>query len=359
MDCIDAQQIVSSALDHDNPPHDRLEEAKEHCRSCPQCSRLVRSLVAVQRTPLPAPPEDLTERIMAAVSAEAAETASAPDAPEVAASPAAPVAIAEPTEPPAANVHDLVARASHPGNRRAVIAWASVAAVVFIAAGFGAVAGVRWIASPETAMREVVLDSTAGLASGAAPEEQAAQAPQSAAGESTGKTDAGDGADTLGATAATASQGLIVVDGSVYRSTGEDPSVDPASLSEVGTTRSDLGGASESQWRVLGTDDPAHVFIEQQQGSVIAFERVTRSFEARTYVLQSGPIDGFSAGATLPGSVPEPSSPDGKPIFLPVADAGDQQVYVRTGMDATYGIALPPGAEPTLSQGWTWWSPAP
>ena len=350
MDCIDAQQIVSSALDHDNPPHDRLEEAKEHCRSCPQCGRLVRSLVAVQRAPLPAPPEDLTERIMAAVAATAA---SAPQ------SPPAPAVTPQPAEPPAANVHDLVARASHPANRRAVIAWASVAAVVFIAAGFGAVAGVRWIASPETAMREVVLDSTAGLAGGAAPEEQAAQAPRSAAGESTGETGAGDGADTLGATAASASQGLIVVDGSVYRSTGQDPSVNPASLSEMGTTRSDLGAATASQWRVLGTDDPAHVYIEQPQGSVLAFERVTRSFEARTYVLQSGPIDGFSAGATLPGSVPEPSSPDGKPVFLPVADAGDQQVYVRTGMDATYGIALPPGAEPTLSRGWTWWSPAP
>jgi hypothetical protein len=108
---------------------------------------------------------------------------------------------------------------------------------------------------------------------------------------------------------------------------------------------------------VLGTTDPSRVFISQGS-EVLAFDRITRSYQGRTYVLRTRAIGKFGESPTLPQDIPEPSSGDGSPTFT--AESGTEDgAYVLTGRDASAGIALAPGADPSLSSGWTWWTPAP
>lgn len=343
MECLKAQAVISAALDDEATDVRELDLAKAHCRDCAECSRLVRALVAVKRAPLPSPPDDLHDRIMTAVRAEhaRASTIAARPVPSAAAPGAARAAEAAANDDPAGSIVDVSRRAWSPRNRRAVLAWSAAAATVFIVAGIGAVAGVRSM-FPGTASRDaVVLESTAGDATNAAPEGLDAASPQP---------------DASALSAATPF-GLIVVDGAVYRSAGVDGSVSESDLREIATTRSDLGEQFVSNRQVLGTDDRSRVFIEAPDGRMLAFDRVTRSYQGVTYVLRSGPVESFSAGARLPDGIPEPASEDGSPVFRPATEDAGDGVYVIAGRTPAEGIALAPGAEAALASGWTWWTP--
>lgn len=350
MECIEAQEVISSALDKDDVPAPVLKAAKEHCRTCASCSRLVKTLVAIRRAPLPEPPAGLEERIMSAVRAEAAARVAAAGTESAGAADQAPARAFRDTPggspvPPANSLEEIRSRLRDPRSRRAVVTWSAVAATVFVAAGIGAIAGLRTIVAPSPE-RVAMLESTA-LSAG----------------------DAGDmGARTDGSPAASASPdagalaskaagaNLIEVGGFAYRFVGPDPSVLATSLTEIGRTRSDLGGSFASDLRVLGTADRARVFIARGT-EVLAFDRVTRSYQGRTYLLRTRPVEKFGDPATMPRDVPEPASPDGTPTFEPAADAAGG-IFVLTGRDASAGIALAPGTEPSLSSGWTWWTPA-
>ena len=72
MDCNEAQSVISDALDGVTQDAATLEDAKQHCRDCHDCTEFVRALNLVKRAPLPEPPADLVERAMAGVRAEAA-----------------------------------------------------------------------------------------------------------------------------------------------------------------------------------------------------------------------------------------------------------------------------------------------
>ena len=231
--------------------------------------------------------------------------------------------------------------------RSTVVTWSAVAATVFVAAGIGALAGLRTIVSP-TPQSVAVLESTALSYDGAAG--TAAQPKDSFS------ASASPEADALASRAAAVN--LIEVSGYAYRFVGPDASVLATSLAEIGRTRSDLGGAFASDHRVLGTTDRSRVFIIRA-GEALAFDRVTRSYQGRTYLLRTRPIDGFGDPATMPSDIPEPTSSDGTPTFEPAADAAGQVgTYILTGRDSSAGIALTPGTDPTLSSGWTWWTPA-
>lgn len=346
MDCIEAQQYVSEALDQDAVDLSDLAAAKEHCRGCPDCATYVRALIAVRKSGVPTPPADLTERIMARIAAEQQVAEEHSLLSEIGIEPV--VARVElRAEPEKSNLSDLLARVKDPRNRRAVVTWASAAAVVFIAAGYAAVLGTRQMLVPSND-QEIVLDSTYGQAGSTAGQQsaapEAATAPQSDAAAGASKV-AGPG-------------GLIVVDGAVYRLAGEDTSVDPASLTNVGSTDSSLEQAgTPSRHAVLGSADPSRVFITSSGNTVLAFDRVTRSWGGRTYVLQSGSLPTFGSAISLPADVPVPTSADGSPDYVPADQAADTGVFVLRGKGASTGIALRPGVDPAYAGSWTWWAP--
>lgn len=349
MECIEAQEVISSALDRDDVPAPVLEAAKDHCRTCASCSRLVKTLVAIRRAPLPEPPAGLEERIMSAVRAEAAAKAAASERTVVTGQLAARDARDMPdgaAASPITSLEELRARLKDPRGRRAVVTWSAVAATVFVAAGIGAIAGLRTIVAPSPE-RVAVLESTA-LSAGDVGD----------MGTQPGGSPSATAAPEAGALASKAAgANLIEVGGFAYRFVGPDPSVLATSLTEIGRTRSDLGGSFVSDLRVLGTADRARVFISRGT-EVLAFDRVTRSYQGRTYLLRTRPVDKYGDPATMPRDIPEPASPDGAPTFEPAADATGGGVFVLTGRDASAGIALAPGTEPSLSSGWTWWTPA-
>lgn len=352
MDCIQAQEIISAALENAVPNTEAIDVAKAHCRTCTECNAFVKTLVAIKNSPTPEPPAGLDERIMAAVVAERdrqeretsalAEASAERDLPPTAVMPAA---------RPVADVVDIppnprVSVRGGLGGRRGLVAWVAAAAVVLVAAGVGSVLGIRAMFGGNAAREMTVLESTGD--SGATGTEQTAPQDQAA--------------DTLMAPAPengrTSSGAFIVVDGNVYRAAGTDATVSEDSLNRVGsTTTSLISGAIPRDEPVLGAGDPARVFIASGNDAMLAFDRVTTSFEGRTYVLQSDDIPEYGSLATLPDGVSQPTSSDGFPAFEATGD-GATGVYVRRGQTAAEGIAFPPGTKPDVSTGWTWWEPA-
>ena len=360
MDCLRAQQIVSDALDSIETDPEELAEAKSHCRECARCGAFVRAQLAVRDAGLPAPPEDLPDRVMARIRIEAA--AKSPSAePEVAA-PGTPRSIAgsdpRPAEAdvaPARSWTELAQRAWDPRNRRALIAWGSAAAVLFIAAGIGAIAGVRTILVPQRATETTVMGTINGDASG---DYGAAESAPGTARDQAATT------EQLQTGAASSASSFITVDGTVYRLIGPAAEVDEAALSRVGSTTTSLdSGGRELTYDVMSPEDPGRVFLEQERDEWLSFERVTRTYAGRLYVLRSADIPSFGEWPTLPDGIDEPSSIDGSPTFEPEGtdDAGTA-IYRLRGSTADRGIALgpnPPAGDPLAGAPlWSWWEPA-
>lgn len=348
MDCLKAQELVSDALDRELVDAEQLSIAKAHCRDCPQCAAFVRALVAVQRAPLPEPPDGLADRVVGAVRAEHAR------AERAAAALAATKQAAGPARRPDGgtapkNLSDLAERLMRPQHRRAVIAWSSAAAVALVAAGFGAIYGTRAILTDRAETQTIVLESAELTQDGVGMTFGNAAAPESA---DKSRLPSGD-ASTLPASA-----GLVIVNGTAYRAAGPDPSVSKESLAERGSTRTALSPDGTVRDRtVLGTDDPARVFIADDEGGMLAFDRITTSFQGRTYALQSGPIGDYGSAAVLPKELTQPLATDGSPTFEPADSAAQNDVFVLRGKDASAGIALPPGARADVAEGWSWWLP--
>jgi hypothetical protein len=99
------------------------------------------------------------------------------------------------------------------------------------------------------------------------------------------------------------------------------------------------------------------VFIRSDAGEMLGFDRVTTSFQGRTYVLRSGAITAYGQPVTLPEDIARPTSSDGSPEFTQI-EGSSPPAYIRTGQSAEQGIALPPGSKPDISADWTWWKPA-
>lgn len=355
MECMEALEVISAAMDREPVDAGKLAAAKEHCRECAECSAFVGALVAVSRAPLPEPSAQLTDRIVDVVRAEHARAERAAVALETAGRARAATGEAEGA---VRSLHTMTSGGSlrdrllDPRNRRPLIAWSSVAAVALVAAGIGAVYGTRAILTDSRKQQMIVLESGAPAADDAAEGTFGnAQAPETLSDESAAST-----ADTRLSLDGT---GLIVVDGAVYQSAGPDSSVKKESLTPRGTTRTSLAaGETPADREVLGTDDPSRVFIEGDDDVMLAFDRVTTSYEGRTYVLQSGTLGDYGSAAVLPDSIAEPLADDGTPTFEPAEEGPNPTVYVLRGADAASGIAMPPGARPDVAQGWSWWLPA-
>jgi hypothetical protein len=233
-----------------------------------------------------------------------------------------------------------------------LVGWTLATAALFIAAGIGALAGVRTILVPQRASEMTVV--------GTATDEAASKGGSLAAPESA------DTAATESQSAALPAAGpsFIVVDGAVYRYTGPAASVSARDLDEVAKTSTALDeGGSPSTRDVLGADDDTRVYLELPDDTLAAFQRVTRTFEGAEYVLQSGAIERFGDWPSLPAGIQQPTAEDGSPSFEQVgADAAGVTVYAARGSSAADGIAVAPGApsgDPLAGAPvWSWWAPS-
>lgn len=351
MDCLHAQSLISEALDRAPVDADALEQAKQHCRSCPECGAFVSALAAIQRTPAPEPPAELAGRIMDTLAIEIARERalqSRTPADEAIAAAAAAHAQDRSSEP-----IPLRDRLTDPRARRSLALWGSVAAVVLLAAGFGAVAGVRQITAP-TESRTAMQYGTEDQIAGTAPEANLLAEPA---------PEAGDGAQDKSATVQ-AAPGFIMVNGDVYRFTTVE-STAVAGMSRIGTTRSalDAGGTAASH-DVFAVAGQTRVFVRRTtDDSLLAFEPVTRAFRGITYQLQSAEIAAFGDWPTLPATIPQPAQEDGGPTFTYVdVDSNGTKIYRLTSSAPAQGIAVAPGTQSPDpaggNPGWTWWTPA-
>lgn len=345
MECLEAQAIVSATIDHEPVDAALLDDAKRHCKSCPECTRFVRAQVRIREAGLPTLPEGIEERIVAAVGPLA--TTATPVAADARVS-GAKVGIpsididASPAtaEKPRVTLAEMW---NHPRHRRALVAWSSAAAVVFLVSGALAVRGVRsmLLPEPESVKTMVVEGSSYSLEATAG--DTAAMRTEMAT------TGAGTAAIPLGA-----ASGTLVFEGTVYRAAGVDSSIDQNSLSRKGAIDVALTAGEEPVERdVLGSTDSARVFIEGPAG-LLVFDMVTRNFDGRTYRLRASDKESLDQAISLPAGIDRPDATDGSPTFEELE--GSEGIYVLTGSDASEGIALPPGT--TVESGdWTWWTP--
>jgi len=369
MNCIDAQAAISAALDRAPVEASVIEEAKTHCKSCPECGSFVRALAAAKRAPLPEPPADLPDRIMVAIRAEAlaaeraAANAAAAEAREAAqAERAGAPAIAGAGRPAdAASRFGSLADIFAPRNRRVLAVWGSAAAVLLVLIGVATVNGVRQITDGAPATSEVAVRG----------DRAGSIAPQAAAPENDGaaaKAESGTATDSYGAVGGSAAApttsvlGFVSLNGTVYRLSGP-ADVDKTKLGQIGSLSYTMAGSVEPENRVvLGDADATRIFLEDDAGGLYAFTAVVRTFHGVVYAQRSSAISRYDAWPSLPSQIDAPSSADGSPTFAEVGpdDAG-VTVYRLTTTDVSKGIGIAPGTGQGDPAGgnpnWTWWTP--
>lgn len=352
MNCTEAQAAISAALDRSPVEASVIDEAKIHCRTCPNCSAFVRTLAAFKRAPLPEPPADLPDRIMAAIRAEAiAEqravathgTVPPEPKPEPAPSP-------QPTGGTAALL-GLVDRILAPKNRTQLAIWGSAAAVLLAVAGMATINGVRLITGGSPADTEQLAVETRGTYS-AAPN----AAPESADSATKAQTEPSAGAQTA------TGPSFVTISGATYRLSGPaNTTKDQLTRTGLASTAMASGGAPTDRAVFAGTG-ASTVYIEDDAGALYAFDAVVRTFRGVTYQQQSPSIPGFGVWPSLPSQIAAPTSADGSPTFVEVGtdDAGVKAYRLATS-DMSSGIGIAPGTSPSDPAGgnpnWTWWTP--
>ncbi|PKQ16154.1 MAG: hypothetical protein CVT67_06040 [Actinobacteria bacterium HGW-Actinobacteria-7] len=350
MDCLETQRLISEKLDHVDVDAALLERAKEHSRTCPECSAYVRALLSVSRAPLPQPSDELHSRIMAAVRREAAAAEAAAPEP-VASGVTVRPAETSPDEPP----KRLGSILRDPVHRQAVIAWGLAAAVVFVAAGIGAVTGVRQMFTPQPNTAQTLASRSSA---------PGAQMEFDASGAGSAQSD-GTNAPAVQAAPSTAASPprFISVGTTVYRSTGATSALDATALKRVGTSLTALDGQSPPTSReVLALDDRSYVYLSDGTGGYLGFERVTRIYQDRVYALQSGGIPSYGQWPSLPSVVERPKSDDGSPTYALVGNDSRGVAIFGPGGSTAQGILVAPGTNSTDpaagNPDWTWWAPA-
>lgn len=362
MECLEAQRIISEALDREPIDAALLEDAKDHCRGCDDCSQFVRCLTAVKRAPDPVPPADLADRVMRRVEAER-------DAITVAAAAAAvrpPSQTAAPA--PAASTGGFeasIARLLRPENRRGLVIWGSAAAAVLLFAGVAAVAGMRAITQPSGGYTMgPITEVSPGTAGGPSIAAQApAAAPAAPQSTTSSTTDAAAPGNSAGAASTPApSRGYVLYNQDVYSQVGPSQ-LSKDKLVSSGVLSSALGGTGAAlQHTVYTSSDAGRIIVDEgDSGGLVVFAQVTRDFHGKTYVLTSGAIDSFSVWPTMPPPMQAPTGSNGAPDFASAGLSQGIPAFTRTGSSADAGIAIGPNSPPTdpaaANPNWTWWVP--
>jgi hypothetical protein len=138
-------------------------------------------------------------------------------------------------------------------------------------------------------------------------------------------------------------------------------------LVEAGAKMITVHGRTRTQG-FSGKSDPDIIFIPAPSGSdgsgtYVAFKRVERDRDGKTYVLQSGgSLTAFGAWPALPSNLPTPTASDGYPTFVPAGrDDSGLEIFAPSGDSPDKGFAVPPataGADPAAGNpNWTWWLP--
>ncbi len=364
--CLQVQEAISRAADGDKVTADEATLAKRHCAECAECAAFARVLVAMRRHPVPDVAEQTVERALSAVrdirQTEKLETARAAAAARATAlTPAAGEESANDAGSDAAvtNKKGLISLNERDsrgvevvriGNRiisqQRFVGLVASAAVLLLVIVVAADQGVRVMrdaamVSEETAsdIREaqdgdVVLDQLPAQDNGAA-----ASAPSVA-----------------GAVAQ-----YVTFEDRVYRYMGV-ASGSAADLSTAGTVRSALDTGDAAANRNAYTSETAGQIIIENEGSLLNFSLVTRTFGDNTYALKSESITAFGEWPSLPNGIPEPSSADGGSTF---DEAGTDDlgvaIFTRPGRDPESGFAVAPGTasgDPASGNpDWTWWEP--
>jgi hypothetical protein len=354
MDCVEAQSLVSEAMDRQPVAPALLAEAKEHCRTCPECAAFVKAQLVAKNAPLPAPPADLADRVMGQIRAEAEAKAAAVAAAEERAraaesEPEQTVPIATLAPPPARKRKNKLPRMWVSAAAAAAVIVALVGTGAVVVVGMKAMSGVA--PTPTQANRNTTYE----------PESSAAQAPAASAAGTDGGAfgSAPTGAQDTAAATKSAGPQFITLNGIVYSWTGAD-GTDIKTLKTLGTTVSSLSRTGQAvPHTVYGGKSADTVYVVDAQDAVQAFSRVTRVCQGKTYVLLSAEIAAFGQWPTLPQGLTPPTSADGSPTFVTGAtDSSGVQTYRPAVAQGVDGIAVAPSTDSGLMQGnpnWTWW----
>ena len=317
-DCQDAGRILSEALE--GAADDKaLADAREHCRSCPECARLAAGLEELGALDGPRAPEGLVDSVMRAVREEADKTDD--------------ILYGVPLTP-----QSLPDRRSPWWVPRLVL-FAS-AAVVVIATAFVSIRSLTVISeSPDL---DIEGES---LFSAAVPE---------AADRSVGSAVTGADEDAAAEDAAEAPD-YIAYAGGVYEP-GRVSSFAASQLETVGTTFAALDSEASVTREVYESTRGSLYLETDEAGEYLLIQPVTRTVGDQLYLLvPGGPLDRYGMWPQLPSSLPAPTRDDGTPTFLPGGfDNAGQAIYVRAGLTVDTGFALAPGGG---NPNWTWWEP--
>jgi hypothetical protein len=365
VECLEAQGLISEAMDREPVDAAKLAEAKAHCRTCDECAAFVRAQLALKSAALPQPPADLAERVMATVRAEAAANEAEARA---AAGDAAGGTTTAPTRPTAPTA--TLAAPRRRNHRRLPRPYAvGIAAAVMLAAVIGTgtliVFGTRQMAPSQA---NVAATDGSGIKTTAQSESEARSqdyfAPAAAAGGHDGSPRVATGAVTKSATAGQSSGvSLITVNGAVYSLAGpSDTSL--AGLTPIGSAHTSLDGKSALMSRTVYAGLSAdQVYLTDDASHTLEFARVKRTYLGLTYQLMSGELSAYGQWPTLPSQYAAPSGSDGSPTFAyDGTDSGGVRVYRLAQGRATDGIALAPRSDSSSLLGrdpnWSWWTRA-
>lgn len=361
MEHLDAQRAISDALDREPVDPQVLDAAKEHCRSCAECTEFVRGLSAVKRAAAPVPPDDLVARTMDRIRAEQGTIA----AEKVAAIAAGVSATSTPTLAPdsmlAQNGFEaLMRRMLLPENRRTLVIYGSIAATLLLFAGISAVAGMRAITQP-TLKASGSYNGPPRIAyqGGPAAGGVAAVAPGPAESTASSATTAPAASN---ASASTPTSSYVVFGGDVYKLTGTSQET-TASLSKAGIVASAFGDPSAAPVAhdVYASATGSRIVVDAGPLGALAFDAVVRQYGGATYVLTSAPLERYGVWPTMPPPMQPPTTASGQPGYSQSGVSSGIPAFLKNGSTAAAGIAIPPNTPSTDPAGgnpsWTWWVP--
>ncbi|MHB1324168.1 MAG: zf-HC2 domain-containing protein [Coriobacteriia bacterium] len=324
MDCLQASEIVTAALDGELLDADALGRAREHCAACPRCRAIERLGHRVQQAGATQAPSELVAKLEDLGTAQAMRVRQVVERQDfgiIAAEPAA-------------------ARGAWEWTPR-FTAFASAAAVVLISLAAGSVALLGAGDKAADTAAELMLADDDMPAPSAGPESMMAE-------DATG----------MRATEQPAAPPYVVHDGIVHVMTGVPA---PSALATAGTVTTDLGTGTTGSHAAFTAGAGGPVFVRDAGGTYLAFAPVVRGFGRAAYALVSDvPIARFGQWPSLPTGMAGPQSPDGAPVFMRFGfDDLGVDVYAPTPGGIDGGFAIAPGTaagDPAAGNpNWTWW----